>query len=86
MSLDRSNIPVRWHLAEPLDAGGLEGHIGVKPARNRLVDDSLAILLEQLDEPLPATEVADDAPVGVIEIADDGGLFGEGGGQGREDT
>ena len=70
---------MRGHIAEPLDAGGLEGHVRVKPARDRFVDDRLAILLEQLDEPLPATEIADDAPVGVIEVADDGGLFGEGG-------
>ena len=57
---------------------GLRGTSGVKPLRDRLVDGSLPIFLEQLEESLPATEVAADAPIGVIEVANDSGLLGEG--------
>ena len=69
---------MRWHIAQPLDARGFEAHIGVKAARDCVVDDRLPIFLQQFDEPLPATNIAVDALVGLIEIADDGGLFGEG--------
>ena len=46
-------------------------------ARNGLVDDGLLLLLQQRDQLLLGADVAPDAPVGVVEEADDGGLFGE---------
>ena len=69
---------MRWHLPQPLDAGGLEADVGIEPTGNGAVDDGLLLLLQQADEPLLGADVAADAPVGVVEIADDGGLFGEG--------
>ena len=47
-----------------------------------MVDDRLPIFLQQFDEPLPAADVAADALVGLVEISDDGSLFGEGGDNG----
>ena len=38
------------HIAEPLDAGGLEGDVGVEAAGDGLVDDGLLLLLQQRDE------------------------------------
>ena len=69
---------MRWHIANPLDARGLEAHIGIKAARDCVVDDNQPIFLQQFDEPLPAADVAADTLVGLVEIVDDGGLFGEG--------
>ncbi|MCY4528443.1 MAG: hypothetical protein OXD46_05355, partial [Chloroflexi bacterium] len=42
------------------------------------VDDGLPLLLQQGDEPLLGADVAADAVVDVVEVADDGALFGEG--------
>ena len=43
---------------------------------NGLVDDGLLLLLgQQRDQLLLGADVAPDAPVGVVEEADDGGLF-----------
>ena len=67
-----------WHIAQPLDARGLEADIGVEAASNGAMDDGLLLFLQQPDELLLAADVAADAFVGVVEIADDGGLFGEG--------
>ena len=39
----------------------------------------LPLLLQQRDQLLLGSDVALDAPVGVVEVADDGGLFGAGG-------
>ena len=69
---------MRRHIAKPLHARWLEAHIGVKAARDRVVDDRLPIFLQQFDEPLPAADVTADAPVGVVQIADDGGLLRSG--------
>ena len=42
------------------------------------MNDGLLLLLQERDQLLPGTDVALDAPVGVVEEADDGGLFGKG--------
>ena len=67
------------HVAKPLDAGGLESDVGVEAAGDGLVDDGLPLLLQQRDEPPLGGDVAPDAPVHVVQVADDGGLFWEGG-------
>ena len=70
------------HVPQPLHAGGLVGRVrlGVRvdhgPSR-RWWMKGLLLLLQQLDQLLLGADVAPDAPVGVVEIADDGGLFGE---------
>ena len=51
---------------------------GVEAAGDGAVDDGLLLLLQQLDQLLLGADVASDAPVRVVEEADDGGLFGEG--------
>ena len=66
------------HVAQPLDAGGLEADVGVEAAGDGAVDDGLLLLLQQLDQLLLGADVAPDPPVRVVEEADDGGLFGEG--------
>ena len=44
-------------------------------ASDGLVDEGLLLLLQQGDQLLLGADVAPDAPVGVVEEADDGGLF-----------
>ena len=68
-----------WNLPQPLHAGVLVGWVGlagpdIDLARHCLVDDGLLLLLQQLDQPFLGPDVAPDAPVGVIEEADDGEL------------
>ena len=65
-------------VAEPLDAGGLEADVGVEAAGDGAVDDGLPLLLQQRDELLLGADVAADAVVDVVEVSDDGALFGEG--------
>ena len=43
-----------------------------------LMDNRLLLLLQQLDKFLFCMDVAAVAPVDVVEVADDGGLFREG--------
>ena len=50
-------------------------HIRVEPEGHRSVDDGLALLFQQGDEPFFCTDVAVDEVVGVVEVAHDGGLF-----------
>ena len=69
---------MRRHVAEPLDAGGLEADVGVEAAGDGAVDDGLPLLLQQRDELLLGADVASDAVVHVVEVPDDGALFGEG--------
>ena len=71
------------HVPQPLDAGRLVGRVGlagadVDPARDRLVDDGLLLLLQQRDQLLLGADVASNAPLGVVKKADDGDLFGQG--------
>ena len=74
---------MRRHVPKPLHAGGLVGLVrlpgaNVDLARNGLVDEGLFLLLQQRNQLLLGADVAPDAPVGVIEEADDSGLFREG--------
>ena len=39
------HLPMLRHLAEPLDAGGLEADVGVEAAGDGLVDDGLLLLI-----------------------------------------
>ena len=71
-------LPMLRHVAEPLDAGGLETDVGVEAAGDGAVDDGLPLLLQQRDELLLGADVSSDAVVDVIEVSDDGALFGEG--------
>ena len=72
------HLPMLRHVAEPLDAGGLEADVGVEAAGDGLADDGLLLLLQQRDELPLGADVAPDAPVDVVQVADDGGLLGEG--------
>ncbi len=77
---------MRRHVAQPLDAGGLEGDVGVEATGDGLADDGLLLLQQQGDELLLGAEVTPDAPVRVVQVADDGGLLGEGWAEERLDT
>ena len=66
------------YVPQPLDAGGLEADAGVKAPRDGLADDGLLLLLQQRDEFPLGAHVPPDAPVHVVQVADDGGLLGEG--------
>ena len=71
------------HLTKPLHSGILVDWIGLSGsdidlARHGLVDDGLLLLLQQLDQPFLGPDVAPDAPVGEVEVAHDGDLFGKG--------
>ena len=77
-SLEPPHRPMLRHVAEPVDAGGLEGDVGVEAAGDGMVDDGLLLLLQQGDELALGVDVAADAPVGVVQVADDGGLLWEG--------
>ena len=65
-------------VAEPLDAGGFEADVGVEAACDGAVDEGLPLFLQQGDEFPLGGGVALDALVDVVEVADDGALFGEG--------
>ena len=69
--------PMLRHIPQPLHAGGLEADVGVEAAGDGAVDDGLLLLLQQLDQLLLGADVAPYPPVGVVEEADNGGLFGE---------
>ena len=69
---------MRRHLPQPSDAGRLEANGGIEPARDGVLHDGLPLFLQQSDELLLAADVATNPPVGVIEVADDGGLLGGG--------
>ena len=66
------------HIPQPRHSRRLEPHVRIKATRHRLLDDGLLLLVEQRDQPLLGAYIAADAAVGVVEVTDDGGLFGEG--------
>ena len=63
------------HVAEPLDAGGLEADVGIEAAGHGLVDDRLLLLLQQRNQLPLRTHIPPNAPVHVVQVADDGDLF-----------
>ena len=67
-----------WHIAESFYTRRLEADVGVEAAGDGAMDDGLLLLFQQRNQLLLGADVAPDAPVGVVEEADDGGLFGEG--------
>ena len=69
------NLPVLWHVPQPLHPRVLEPDVGIQAPGDGLVDQCLPLLLQQGDEPLLAGDVALDLLVGVVEEPDDGGLF-----------
>ena len=69
---------MRRHIAEPLNTGGLELHIGIKPTSHGAVDDGLPLLLQQPDKPILSPDGTTNAPINVVKIAHDSGLLGEG--------
>ena len=71
------------HIPQPLNTGVLVGRVwlagsDIDLARHGLVDDGLFLLLQKLDQPFLGKDVTPDAPFGMVEEADDGGLLGEG--------
>ena len=71
------DFPMLWHVAQPLHAGGLQLHVGVQAPGHGLVDDGLPLLFQEGDELFLGADVGLDFLVGVVEVADDGGLFVE---------
>ena len=69
---------MRRHIAKPFDAGRLEWDVGIEAAGDGLVDDGLLALGEELDETVFVGDVSLDTGVGAVQVADDGGLLGEG--------
>ncbi len=74
---------MRRDFPQPIDPGVFVGGVGlasadVDLAGDVLVDEGLLVLFQQPDPPLPQPDGLADAPVGPVEEADDGGLFGEG--------
>ena len=83
-NLQSSPFPMLRHLPQPFHAGGLVSRIGLAGAdvhfsRDGLVDEGLLLLLQQRDQLLLGADVALDAAIRMVEVADDGGLLGEGG-------
>ena len=74
------------NVAEPLDAGGFEADVGVEATGDGPVDDGLLLLLQQRNELPLGADVPPDAPVYVVQVPHDGGLFWEGGREGRSDS
>ena len=66
------------HIAQPLHARRLQPDVRIEAARDGAVDHGLLLLVQQRDQLLLGADVAPDPPVGVVEEADDGGLFVEG--------
>ena len=66
---------MRRHVAQPGHSRGFERRVGVEAAGDGVVDDDLALLFQQGDESLFGADVAGNAVVGVVEVADDGGLL-----------
>ena len=69
---------MRRHVAQPVNAGGFEADVGIEPARDGVLHDGLPLLLQQPDERFLAVDVAAHLPIGVVQVANDGGLLGTG--------
>ena len=77
-SIDSLNLPVLRHLPQPLDAGVLQLHVGLEAPGYGAVDDGLFLLFQQPDQLLLRPHKPPHPPLHMIQIANDGGLFGEG--------
>ncbi len=69
------NIPVFWHITEPIHAGRLEADVRVKPARHGAVDDGLLLFVEKFDESLFVSDETVDAEVIYINESNDDRLL-----------
>src|SRR5665811_530205 len=69
---------MRRDVAQPLDAGGLEGDGGVEAAGDGAVDDGLLLLLQQLYQLLLGPDIPLYPAIHILQIADNSGLFGDG--------
>ena len=72
-----NHIPGIGYFREPRVSCRLQGNRGIYPTSYGLVDDGMLLLLQQRNQLLFGADVAPDAPVGVVEETDDGGLFGK---------
>ena len=66
------------NLSQPLDAGVLQGHVGVEALGDGVSDQGGALFLEQLDQPLFLGDEGVDFGRLAVEEGGDGALFGEG--------
>ena len=69
--------PVLRHVAEPRNARRFQGCRKIEPPRHNPVNDGLLLLVQQRDQFLLCTNVASDAPVGVVKEAEDRSLFSD---------
>lgn len=75
---------MRRHPTQPFDARIAHGSVGVQALGDRVTDDGLALLLEQLDELLLLLNQRVNFRGFVVEELGDLGLFVEGGGGAAE--
>ena len=69
---------MRRNLSQPLDAGVLQGHVGVEALGDSVADQGGALFLEQLDQPLLLGDEGVDFGRFAVEEGGDGALFGQG--------
>ena len=68
---------MRRHVAEPFDAGGLHGGVGVQALGDGVGDDGLAFFLQQFDQPPLLGHQRVDLRRLAVEERGDRGLLGE---------
>ena len=73
-----TNFPMLGNISKPFDSRMLQFGTRVEPSCDGLVDDRLLLLVQQGDELLLGPDVPPDEPIGMVEEANDGGLFGKG--------
>jgi hypothetical protein len=52
-----------WHIPQPLDARGVEAHVGVEAVGDGAMDDPPLLFLKELDQLLLGVDVPSDTPV-----------------------
>src|SRR5207244_13186991 len=70
-----SDLPMLRHIRQPLHTRGLQTDVGIEAAGDSAVDNSLLLLLQQLDQLLLGVDVTPDPTIRMIEEADDGGML-----------
>src|SRR5882724_10488587 len=65
------DYPMLRHIADPVDAGGLEAHVWIEATGHGPMDDHLLLLVQQLDQPPLGADEAIDAVVEVGKEAND---------------
>ena len=69
---------MRRNLSQPLDAGVLQGHIGVEALGGGVADEGGALFLVQFDQPLLLGDEGVDFGRLAVEEGGDGALFAHG--------